>query len=98
VKAGLTYRERQLLDHVTKGYTNQEIADRLGLTVAMIKVLSDTALQENARAQSIASSYRRLQSNTVKPRPVPCPLINLGTGWSCSPGKVTLPIPGTPSC
>jgi LuxR family maltose regulon positive regulatory protein len=38
VKAGLTYRERQLLDHITKGYTNQEIADRLGLTVATIKV------------------------------------------------------------
>ena len=38
VRAGLTYRERQLLDHITEGYTNQEIADRLGLTVATIKV------------------------------------------------------------
>jgi DNA-binding NarL/FixJ family response regulator len=38
VQAGLTYRERQLLDHIGKGYTNREIADRLGLTVATIKV------------------------------------------------------------
>jgi two-component system, NarL family, nitrate/nitrite response regulator NarL len=38
VQAGLTCRELQLLDHVTKGHTNQEIADALGLTVATIKV------------------------------------------------------------
>jgi two-component system, NarL family, nitrate/nitrite response regulator NarL len=38
VQAGLTYRERQLLEHLSKGYTNREIADRLGLTVATIKV------------------------------------------------------------
>ena len=38
VKAGLTYREQQLLDHISKGYTNQEIADRLGLTLATTKV------------------------------------------------------------
>jgi two-component system, NarL family, nitrate/nitrite response regulator NarL len=38
VQAGLTYRERQLLDHISKGYTNREIADRLGLTVGTIKV------------------------------------------------------------
>jgi two-component system, NarL family, nitrate/nitrite response regulator NarL len=38
VQAGLTYREQQLLDHITKGYTNQEIADRLGLTVKTTKV------------------------------------------------------------
>ena len=37
VQAGLTYRERQLLEHITKGYTNQEIADRLGLTVGTTK-------------------------------------------------------------
>jgi len=30
VQAGLIYRERQLLDHITKGGTNQEIGDRLG--------------------------------------------------------------------
>ena len=34
VKAGLTYQEQQLLDHISKGY----IADRLGLTVATTKV------------------------------------------------------------
>jgi two-component system, NarL family, nitrate/nitrite response regulator NarL len=38
LQAGLTYRERQLLDHITKGYTNQEIAEKLGLTVATTKV------------------------------------------------------------
>ena len=38
MQAGLTYRERQLLDHITKGYTNQEIANKLGLTVGTIKV------------------------------------------------------------
>jgi DNA-binding NarL/FixJ family response regulator len=38
VKASLTYREQQLLDHISKGYTNQEIAERLGLTVATTKV------------------------------------------------------------
>jgi DNA-binding NarL/FixJ family response regulator len=37
VQAGLTYREQQLLEHITKGYTNQEIADKLGLTVGTTK-------------------------------------------------------------
>jgi two-component system, NarL family, nitrate/nitrite response regulator NarL len=38
VQAALTYREQQLLEHITKGYTNQEIANKLGLTVGTIKV------------------------------------------------------------
>ena len=37
VQAGLSYREQQLLEHITKGYTNQEIADKLGLTVGTTK-------------------------------------------------------------
>jgi DNA-binding NarL/FixJ family response regulator len=38
VQNALSYREQQLLDHITKGYTNQEIANRLGLTVGTTKV------------------------------------------------------------
>src|SRR5499426_3145274 len=38
VQAALTYREQQLLEHITKGHTNQEIANKLGLTVGTIKV------------------------------------------------------------
>ena len=37
MQAALSYREQQLLDHITKGYTNQEIADKLGLTVGTTK-------------------------------------------------------------
>ena len=37
VQAALTYREQQVLDHITKGYTNQEIAEKLGLTIGTIK-------------------------------------------------------------
>ena len=35
--AALSYREQQILSHVSKGLTNKEIADRLGLTVGTIK-------------------------------------------------------------
>jgi len=38
VQAALTYREQQLLEHITKGYTNKEIAHKLGLTVGTTKV------------------------------------------------------------
>ena len=38
VQGALSYREQQLLDHITKGYTNREIANKLGLTVGTIKV------------------------------------------------------------
>jgi two-component system nitrate/nitrite response regulator NarL len=38
VKDALSFREQQLLDHITKGYTNQEIANKLGLTVGTTKV------------------------------------------------------------
>jgi len=38
VQGALSYREQQLLDHITKGYTNQEIANKLGLTVGTTKV------------------------------------------------------------
>ena len=37
LKDALSYREQQMLDHVTKGLTNKEIADRLGLTVGTVK-------------------------------------------------------------
>jgi DNA-binding NarL/FixJ family response regulator len=37
LQAALSYREQQILDHVSKGLTNKEIADRLGLTVGTIK-------------------------------------------------------------
>lgn len=33
----LSYREKQMLDHVCKGLTNKEIAARLGLTVGTVK-------------------------------------------------------------
>jgi two-component system, NarL family, nitrate/nitrite response regulator NarL len=38
VQDALSFREQQLLDHITKGYTNQEIANKLGLTVGTTKV------------------------------------------------------------
>ena len=38
VQGALSYREQQLLDHITKGYTNREIANKLGLTVGTTKV------------------------------------------------------------
>ena len=37
VAAALTYREQQVLEHITKGFTNQEIAEKLGLTIGTIK-------------------------------------------------------------
>jgi len=37
VQAALTYREQQVLEHIVKGFTNQEIAEKLGLTIGTIK-------------------------------------------------------------
>jgi two-component system nitrate/nitrite response regulator NarL len=37
LQAALSYREQQILTHVSKGLTNKEIADQLGLTVGTIK-------------------------------------------------------------
>jgi two-component system, NarL family, nitrate/nitrite response regulator NarL len=37
LQEALSYREQQILSHVSKGLTNREIADRLGLTVGTIK-------------------------------------------------------------
>jgi two-component system nitrate/nitrite response regulator NarL len=37
LQAALSYREQQILSHVSKGLTNKEIADQLGLTVGTIK-------------------------------------------------------------
>jgi DNA-binding NarL/FixJ family response regulator len=37
LQAALSYREQQILTHVSRGLTNKEIADRLGLTVGTIK-------------------------------------------------------------
>jgi DNA-binding NarL/FixJ family response regulator len=33
----LSCRQKQMLDHVSEGRTNKEIADRLGLTVGTVK-------------------------------------------------------------
>jgi hypothetical protein len=80
-----------------EGLHNQEIADRLGLAVATIKVYL-TQLFKKMRVRSRLQAVIAARNQTVKRHPVSCPLINLCTGWSCSPGKVTVPIPGTPSC
>ena len=37
LQAALSYREQQILTHVSKGLTNKEIAEQLGLTVGTIK-------------------------------------------------------------
>jgi DNA-binding NarL/FixJ family response regulator len=37
IQAALTYREQQVLEHIVKGFTNQEIAEKLGLTIGTIK-------------------------------------------------------------
>jgi two-component system, NarL family, nitrate/nitrite response regulator NarL len=37
VQSALTYREQQVLEHIVKGFTNQEIAEKLGLTIGTIK-------------------------------------------------------------
>jgi DNA-binding NarL/FixJ family response regulator len=46
VVAALNYREQQLLDHITEGLTNKEIAQRLGLTLGTIKVYLSTLFKK----------------------------------------------------
>lgn len=63
VQAGLTYRERQLLDHITKGYTNQEIADRLGLTVKTTKVYLTKLFKKmrvRSRLQAVIAAHNQM--------------------------------------
>jgi len=64
VQAALTYRERQLLDHIIKGHTNQEIADRLGLTVATTKVYLTQLFKKmrvRSRLQAVIAARNQLR-------------------------------------
>jgi two-component system, NarL family, nitrate/nitrite response regulator NarL len=64
VQAGLTYRERQLLDHITKGYTNQEMADKLGLTVATTKVYLTQLFKKmrvRSRLQAVIAARKQMR-------------------------------------
>jgi DNA-binding NarL/FixJ family response regulator len=63
VQAALTYRERQLLDHITKGHTNREIADRPGLTVATTKVYLTQLFKKmrvRSRLQAVIAARNRI--------------------------------------
>ena len=62
VQAALTYREQQVLEHITKGYTNQEIAERLGLTIGTIKYY----LSQLFKNCTCATAYRRCWPRKIK--------------------------------
>ena len=59
-------REQQLLEHITKGFTNEEIAAKFGLSQGTIKVLPVPTLQENAGQKPVASDYCRSQSGVLR--------------------------------
>ena len=64
VHAGLSYREQQVLDRIVKGYTNQEIADSLGLTVATIKVYLTQLFKKmgvRSRLQAVIAARNKMR-------------------------------------
>jgi DNA-binding NarL/FixJ family response regulator len=63
VAAGLSYREQQVLDHITKGYTNREIAAKLGLTVGTTKFYL-TRLFKKMRVRSRLQAVIAARSQT----------------------------------
>ena len=58
---GLTDRERDVLELLTQGYTNRQIADQLGITANTVKKHVDHILQKlqvSTRAAAVAVSMR----------------------------------------
>jgi len=69
----LSYREQQMLDHATKGLTNHEIAEKLGLKVGTVKHYM-TRLFRKIQASS------RLQAAIQGSHAIPDPGISLISG------------------
>jgi two-component system, NarL family, nitrate/nitrite response regulator NarL len=63
VQGALSFREQQLLEHIIKGYTNQEIANKLGLTVGTTKVYL-TQLFKKMRVRSRLQAVIAAQNQT----------------------------------
>jgi two-component system, NarL family, nitrate/nitrite response regulator NarL len=63
----LSFRERQVMDHMSKGLTNKEIADLLGLTVSTIKHYKSLAFKKlGVRNRLEATIFADNQVSRVK--------------------------------
>jgi DNA-binding NarL/FixJ family response regulator len=77
----LSFREQQMLDHASKGLTNHEIAEKLGLKVSTIKHYMTRVF----RKMKASNRLQAIQASRIRPQSAPTqdlPDLGMSGAWT----------------